>query len=74
MGQNRHHPDVSRTVPPGAAAPQPKLAQGDVKYQSVPNRGHECAGCNSFSPPKSCQRVEGVIARAGWCELWNAAA
>jgi hypothetical protein len=49
---------------------QAKIAQAGVKYQTSPNDGHQCDGCNFFIAPNSCKMVDGEIAPTGWCALW----
>jgi hypothetical protein len=49
---------------------QAKIAQAGVKYQTTPNDGKQCSGCNFFVEPNSCKMVEGEIVPTGWCALW----
>ena len=51
-------------------AAQAKMAQAAVKYQTSPNNGKQCDGCNFFVAPNSCKMVDGEINPSGWCNLW----
>ena len=52
------------------AEAQTKVKPAVAKYQDHPNAGKNCAQCNFFRPPKSCQLVEGDISANGWCSFW----
>lgn len=49
---------------------QSKTDKKTAKYQDQPNKGQNCAQCNFFRPPKSCQLVDGDISPNGWCSFW----
>lgn len=52
------------------AEAQSKTDKKTAKYQDRPKNGQNCAQCNFFRPPKSCQLVEGDISPNGWCSFW----
>ena len=52
------------------ARAQSKVSQAVAKYQDHPNDGKNCATCNYFRPPQSCQLVEGTISANGWCRFY----
>jgi High potential iron-sulfur protein len=52
------------------ARAQSKTDKKTAKYQDHPNKGQQCANCQFFRPPKSCQLVEGDISPNGWCSYF----
>ena len=53
-----------------AAAKVPKNA---VSYQDSPKNGQRCDGCQFWEGNKSCTKVKGEIAAAGWCGIFQPA-
>jgi hypothetical protein len=53
-----------------ARAQSAKADPSTVGYQTTPSNGQQCSGCASFIAPAGCTLVSGVIAPAGWCELY----
>lgn len=49
---------------------QSKVSQKTATYQDHPNDGKNCATCNYFRPPQSCQLVDGTISPNGWCKFY----
>jgi High potential iron-sulfur protein len=55
------------------------MDQKAADYQTHPNGGHQCSGCNLFIPaktnpdksPGSCQLVKGTIVPDGWCKFFT---
>ncbi|MDD5328923.1 MAG: hypothetical protein PHX38_02885 [Sulfuricella sp.] len=64
-------------VPKPAAAPKAgggkvkKVSKAQAKYQEKPKGQQQCAVCNNFVPPNSCNLVEGKISPSGWCTLFT---
>lgn len=54
------------TAVPAAA----KVEQKSAGYQDAPKDGQHCAVCVHFTPPSSCQIVDGTISPNGWCKLF----
>jgi hypothetical protein len=60
-----------------AAADTSKSSQASMHYQTTPNDGKQCSGCNSFIPGSStsatgtCKIVDGSISPTGWCIAYN---
>ena len=62
-----------------AQAEPPPLDKAAVGYQDIPSNGHACAQCVYFIfhpatgnvPASRCKMVAGLIAPAGWCEIWT---
>lgn len=60
----------------------PTMDQKAAAYQSKPNAGKQCSGCNLFIPAKSapmksagtCKLVKGSISPTGWCKFYSAKA
>ena len=52
------------------AAKMPKSA---VSYQDSPKNGQRCDGCKFWEGNKSCTKVKGEIAAAGWCGIFQPA-
>lgn len=54
------------------------IPQKAVKYQDMPNDGHQCSGCKLFIPGATadangtCKSVAGDIVPHGWCVLFAA--
>jgi hypothetical protein len=65
-------------IAPAAQAAGAPLAKDQVGYQDIPHNGKVCAQCVYFvfQPATStgvnsrCKMVAGVIAPAGWCEIY----
>ncbi|MGA8535632.1 MAG: high-potential iron-sulfur protein [Candidatus Tumulicola sp.] len=61
-----------------AAADTAKSSQASMRYQTTPNDGKQCSGCNFFIPGSSatangtCKIVDGTIAPTGYCIAYNA--
>jgi hypothetical protein len=53
-----------------ATAAAPKLSQKSAGYQTTPNGAQRCDNCMQWRPPASCQVVDGVISKAGWCKIY----
>jgi len=58
-------------VATSARAQSAKADPSTVAYQTKPSNGQQCSTCTSFIAPGSCALVSGVIAPAGWCELYS---
>ena len=56
-----------------ARADASKSSQASMHYQTTPNNGKQCSGCNFFLPVKSatdtgaCKIVDGSISPNGYC-------
>lgn len=56
-----------------AAADASKSSQASMHYQTTPNDGKQCSGCNFFTPGGSatangsCKIVDGSISPSGYC-------
>lgn len=59
-------------ITPNRAKAQGKAAKEAVNYQDSPKGDQKCDGCRFFTPPDSCQVVEGKISPNGWCSLFVA--
>lgn len=56
----------------GASGPaQAKMAQSAAGYQDKPKGDQSCASCALFSPPASCNLVDGKISPSGWCRFYS---
>jgi hypothetical protein len=61
-----------------AAADTAKSSQASMHYQTTPNDGKQCSGCNFFIPGGSasangtCKIVDGSISPTGYCIAYNA--
>ena len=53
------------------AAAQTKMTQLIVAYQTTPKGDQRCDNCTQFLPPSSCKLVEGTVAAAGWCKIYE---
>ena len=53
-----------------ATAAAPKLSQKAAGYQTTPNGAQRCDNCMQWRPPASCQVIDGVISKAGWCKIY----
>lgn len=56
----------ARTTPASAK----QISQELAAYQSSPNKGDQCSGCQYFVEPHSCKIVAGTISPNGWCQFW----
>jgi hypothetical protein len=54
-----------------AATPPAKLSQQRAHYQPTAKFGQNCAMCQLFRPPGSCQIVAGAISPHGWCQFFS---
>lgn len=60
------------TAAPGAIAESTrKVSKAQAKYQDKPKGKQQCAVCNNFVAPGSCNLVEGKISPNGWCTLFT---
>ncbi len=56
-----------------AVADASKSSQASMHYQTTPNDGKQCSGCNFFIPGSSatgngsCKIVDGSISPSGYC-------
>jgi hypothetical protein len=51
---------------------QEKQSKESVNYtDDARDRDEQCKYCEYFRPPMACQKVEGHIARGGWCKLFE---
>lgn len=50
-----------------AEAKVPKTA---AHYQDKPKGAANCANCQHFQPPASCNLVAGKISPSGWCQFY----
>lgn len=53
------------------ARAQSKVPQKIAGYQDQSKDQHRCAICAHFTPPASCQIVDGQISPNGWCKLFS---
>jgi hypothetical protein len=56
-----------------AQAQAGKISQKVVKYQDSPKGAQMCGNCKLFTPPSSCQTVDGTISPNGWCSIYQKA-
>jgi hypothetical protein len=56
-----------------AQAQAGKISQKVVKYQDSPKDAQMCSNCKLFTPPSSCQTVDGTISPNGWCSIYQKA-
>lgn len=45
-----------------------KQTKEQAAYQDKPKNAQMCAICTYFTPPASCQKVEGEVHPTGWCK------
>jgi len=61
-----------------ASADTAKSSQASMRYQTTPNDGKQCSGCNFFIPGSNatangaCKIVDGSISPTGYCIAYNA--
>ncbi|MGB8519681.1 MAG: high-potential iron-sulfur protein [Candidatus Tumulicola sp.] len=61
-----------------ARADASKSSQASMHYQTTPNDGKQCSGCNFFIPGSSasasgsCKIVDGSISPSGYCIAYSA--
>lgn len=62
----------SAAVLAGTVVPaQAKMSQKAAGYQGTPKDGASCATCALFTPPSSCNLVDGTISPNGWCRFYS---
>lgn len=60
-----------------ASADESKSSQASMHYQTTPNDGKQCSGCNFFIPGSTasangaCKIVDGSISPNGYCMAYN---
>jgi hypothetical protein len=71
-------PALAGLLTASATADTSKSSQASMHYQTTPNDGKQCSGCNFFIPGGSasangtCKIVDGSISPNGWCIAFNA--
>ena len=71
-------PALAGWLASAARADTAKSSQASMHYQTTPNDGKQCSGCNFFIPGSSasangtCKIVDGSISPTGWCIAFNA--
>ena len=71
-------PALAGLVVAPAHADGSKSSQASMHYQTTPNDGKQCSGCNFFIPGSSatangsCKIVDGSISPNGYCIAYSA--
>lgn len=71
-------PGLAGLLTSAASADSSKSSQASMHYQTTPNGGKQCSGCQFFIPaqdPKaegSCKVVDGSISPNGYCIAYTA--
>ena len=71
-------PALAGLVVAPALADASKSSQAAMHYQTTPNDGKQCSGCNFFIPGAAssdngtCKIVDGTISPTGYCIAFNA--
>ena len=71
-------PALAGLVAAPAFADGSKSSQASMHYQTTPNNGKQCSGCNFFIPGSSatangsCKIVDGSISPNGYCMAYTA--
>ncbi len=71
-------PGLAGLLTAAATADSSKASQDSMHYQTTPNGGKQCSGCQFFIPatdPKangSCKVVDGSISPNGYCIAYSA--
>jgi hypothetical protein len=71
-------PALASALAAPAVADGPKASKDSMHYQSTPNDGNQCSGCNFFIPGSdaksdgTCKIVDGSISPNGYCMAYNA--
>ena len=71
-------PALAGALSAEAGAQGSKASQSSMHYQTSPNNGMQCAGCNFFIPGDdassdgTCKIVDGTISPHGYCMAYAA--